>query len=71
MIYRKAKIVIYKMSARRHFSRMSALFETRATKERVLHLRECAEYASSRIEVRTIFFKTNNIMSALSYTLYE
>jgi hypothetical protein len=28
------------MSARRHFSRMSALFESRATKERVRHLRE-------------------------------
>jgi hypothetical protein len=37
-------IVIYEPSARRHFSRMSALFEARATKERVLHLRECAEY---------------------------
>jgi hypothetical protein len=35
------------MSARRHFSRMSVLFETRATKERVLHLRECAEYVFS------------------------
>jgi hypothetical protein len=30
------------MSARRHFSRMSALFEGRALKERVLHVRECA-----------------------------
>jgi hypothetical protein len=38
------KIVIYEMSAGRHLSRMGALFETRATKERVLHLRECAEY---------------------------
>jgi hypothetical protein len=35
------------MSARRHVSRMSALFEGRATKKRVLHLRECAEYAFS------------------------
>jgi hypothetical protein len=43
------------MSARRRFSRMSALFETRATKERVLHLRGCAKY----VEVRTIFFQTN------------
>jgi hypothetical protein len=41
------KIVIYEMSARRHFSHMSALFEARATKERVLHLRECAEYVFS------------------------
>jgi hypothetical protein len=29
---------------RKHFSRMSALSEARATKERVLHLRECDEY---------------------------
>jgi hypothetical protein len=29
-------IVIYETSARRHFSRMGAQFETRATKERVL-----------------------------------
>jgi hypothetical protein len=36
-----------------------ALFEARATKERVLHLRDCAEY---------VFFETN-IMSDLSYTL--
>jgi hypothetical protein len=39
-----AIIVIYEPSARRHFSHMSALFEAQATKERVLHLRECAEY---------------------------
>jgi hypothetical protein len=32
------------MSATRHFSRMSALFEARATKERVLYLRESAEH---------------------------
>jgi hypothetical protein len=32
------------MSASR---RVSALFEARATKERVLHLRECAEYSFS------------------------
>jgi hypothetical protein len=51
------------MSARRHFSHMSALFEARATKERVLHLRECAEYVFS---LRTIFFETN-IMPDLSY----
>jgi hypothetical protein len=38
-------IVINEPSARRHFSGMSALFEARATKVRVLHLRECAEYA--------------------------
>jgi hypothetical protein len=38
---------MYEMSARRHFTRMSALFEGRATKKRVLHLRECAEYVFS------------------------
>jgi hypothetical protein len=37
-------VVIYEPSARRHFSHMSALFEAQATKERVLHLRECADY---------------------------
>jgi hypothetical protein len=36
-------IVIYEMSVRSR----SALFEARATKERVLHLRECAEYVFS------------------------
>jgi hypothetical protein len=50
---------IYEPSARRHFSHMSALFETQAMKERVLYLRECAN-TSSRIEVcryiHTIFF---------------
>jgi hypothetical protein len=35
-------LVIYEMSAGRDFSRMSALVEARATKERVLHLRECS-----------------------------
>jgi hypothetical protein len=51
-------IVIYEMSARKHFSRMSALFlfEARATKERVLHLRECAEYVFSH-QVRKYFLK--------------
>jgi hypothetical protein len=34
------------------------IFEAQATKERMLHLRECAE-TSSRIEVCTIFFETN------------
>jgi hypothetical protein len=38
------EIVIYEPSARRHFSHMSALFEAQVTKERVLHLRECAGY---------------------------
>jgi hypothetical protein len=47
-------IVIYEPSARRRFSNMSA----QATKERVLHLRECVE-TSSHIEVCTIFFETN------------
>jgi hypothetical protein len=44
-------------------SRMSALFEARATKERVLHFRECAEYVFSRfafakvsIELIAIYF---------------
>jgi hypothetical protein len=40
-------IVIYEPCARRHFSRMSVLSEARETKERVLHLRECAEYVFS------------------------
>jgi hypothetical protein len=53
-----AEIVIYEPSARKHFSRMRALFEARATKERVLHLRECA---SSRIEVSTIFIKEHYV----------
>jgi hypothetical protein len=53
------------MSARRYFSRNSALFERRATKERVLHLREYVD-ASSRIKVCTIFFERNIIMSDLS-----
>jgi hypothetical protein len=39
-----ANTVIHEMSARRHFSHMNPLFVARATKERVLHLRECAEY---------------------------
>jgi hypothetical protein len=56
-VVRRAKIVIYEPSARRHFSRMSALFEARAAKERVRHLRECAEYKSSRMEVCTNFLK--------------
>jgi hypothetical protein len=38
------EIVIYEPSARRHFSHMSALFEAQATKKRVFHLSECAEY---------------------------
>jgi hypothetical protein len=44
-----SKIVVYEMSARRHFSRTSALFEARATKERVLHLGVCAEYNRVKI----------------------
>jgi hypothetical protein len=54
-------IVIYEPSASRHFSRMSALFEARATKERVLHFRECPEYVFS-----ILFFETNIIMSDVS-----
>jgi hypothetical protein len=49
------------LSARRHFSRMSPLFEARATKERVFHLCECAKYVFSYY---TIFFETN-IMSGV------
>jgi hypothetical protein len=37
---RLCEIIIYEPSAKRYFSRMSALFEARATKERVRHLRE-------------------------------
>jgi hypothetical protein len=62
------KIVIYEMSARRHFSHMSALFEARATKERVLHLRECAEYVFSHRSSYNLF--ETNIMSDLLYTFY-
>jgi hypothetical protein len=64
------EIVIYKPSARKHFSHMSALFRAGATKERVPHLRECAANTSSRIEVCTIYFETK-IMSDLSYILCE
>jgi hypothetical protein len=49
------KIVIYEPSARRHFSHMSALFEAQATKERVLHLRECAEYVFAHRGLYNIF----------------
>jgi hypothetical protein len=44
------------MSARKHFSRMSALFlfDARATKERVLHLRECAKYIFLHFLKRTL-----------------
>jgi hypothetical protein len=52
------KIVIYEVSARRHFSRMSALFEARATKERVLHLRECAEYVFAHRVVQYFLKRT-------------
>jgi hypothetical protein len=48
-------IVIYEPSARRHFSHMSALFEAQATKERVLHLRECAEYVFAHRGLYNIF----------------
>jgi hypothetical protein len=58
-------IVIYEMSAKRHFSCMSALFDERRRSECFI----CANMpnTSSRIEVRTIFFETN-IMSDLLYT---
>jgi hypothetical protein len=45
---------------------MSALFEVRATKERVLHLRECPEHVFA-----ILFFETNIIMSDLSCTPCE
>jgi hypothetical protein len=50
------QIVIYEVSARRHFSRRSALFEARATEERVLHFCANVPNTFSRIKVRTIFF---------------
>jgi hypothetical protein len=56
-------------SVRRHFSLMCALFEARATKERVFHLRKCAEYIFAH-QVCTIIFETN-IISDLSCTLRE
>jgi hypothetical protein len=49
------EIVIYEPSARRHFPHMSALFEAQATKERVLHLRECAEYFFAHRGLYNIF----------------
>jgi hypothetical protein len=45
--------VIYEPSARRHFS---ALFEAPATKERVLHLREFAEYVFANRGLYNIFW---------------
>jgi hypothetical protein len=45
-------LVIYEMSARRYFLRMSALFEARATKGRVLHLRENVPNTSSQSLVK-------------------
>jgi hypothetical protein len=38
---------------------MSALFEARATKERVLHLRECAEYVFSHGSSYNMYFFYN------------
>jgi hypothetical protein len=52
-------IVIYETSARRYFSRMGAQFEARATKERVLHLRECAEYVQYLLK-RTLYLICNH-----------
>jgi hypothetical protein len=45
---------------------MSALFGARATKERVLHLRESQEYVFA-----ILFFETNIIMSDMSCTVCE
>jgi hypothetical protein len=56
VLYTCCIIVIYEPSARKHFSHMSSLFEARATKERVLHLGECAE-TFSRFEVVQYFLK--------------
>jgi hypothetical protein len=50
-------IVTFEPSARRYFSRIKVLFEARATKERVLHLRECSEL----IAIYFHFFKIFNI----------
>jgi hypothetical protein len=44
-------IVIYEPSA----ENMSALFEARATKERVLNLHECAEYVFTHRSLYNIF----------------
>jgi hypothetical protein len=49
------EIHIYELSERKHFSRMSALFEVRATKERVLHLPEYAEYVFAYRSLYNIF----------------
>jgi hypothetical protein len=49
------EIVIYEPSAKSHFSHMSVLFEARATKERVLHLRQCAEYVFAHRGLYNIF----------------
>jgi hypothetical protein len=38
------KLALFLTDVKKHFSHMSALSEARATKERVLHLPECAEY---------------------------
>jgi hypothetical protein len=54
------------MSASRHFSCMSALSEARATKERVLHLREGADYVFSH-RVRTIIFETLCLICRISF----
>jgi hypothetical protein len=54
-MFNNDQTVIYEPSARRHFSRMSALFKARATKERVLHLGECAEYIFVHPDLYNIF----------------
>jgi hypothetical protein len=50
-------MVICEPSVRRHFSPMNALVEARATKERVLHLRECAEYVFAASKFVQYFLK--------------
>jgi hypothetical protein len=60
---------IYEMSVRRHFSRMSSLFEHERRRSEC-YICTNVSNTSSRIEVRTIFLKTN-IMSDLSCTLCE
>jgi hypothetical protein len=56
------EIFFYEMSARRHFSRMSALFEARATKERVLNRMTLVDAITNlSIELIAIYFHSFEI----------
>jgi hypothetical protein len=55
------RIVIYEPRVKRH----ERIFEARATKERVFHWRECAEYVFPHRSLYKIFFETK-VMSDLS-----